>query len=126
MPMTVLSGSDASMTGLLSTAVVTARPVFLRPFQEHGLPAVIRTDNGVPVATTARGRLSTLSVWWIRLGILPELIAPASPQQSGRHERRHRTLKAQANAHRAVTSKPSRSGSIGFVTNTTTTARTRR
>ena len=47
-------------------------------------------------ATTALGRLSTLSVWWIRLGILPELIAPASPQQNGRHERMHRTLKAEA------------------------------
>ena len=50
----------------------------------------------MPFATTALGRLSTLSVWWIRLGILPELIAPASPQQNGRHERMHRTLKAEA------------------------------
>jgi len=57
---------------------------------------MIRTDNGVPFATTALGRLSTLSVWWIRLGIRPELIEPASPQQNGRHERRHRTLKAEA------------------------------
>ena len=60
------------------------------------MPEIIRTDNGVPFATTALGRLSTLSVWWIRLGILPELIAPASPQQNGRHERMHRTLKAVA------------------------------
>ena len=60
------------------------------------MPGIIRTDNGVPFATTALGRLSTLSVWWIRLGILPELIAPASPQQNGRHERMHRTLKAEA------------------------------
>ena len=72
------------------------RPIFLRLFQEHGLPHIIRTDNGVPFATTALGRLSTLSVWWIRLGIVPELIAPASPQQNGRHERMHRTLKAEA------------------------------
>ena len=72
------------------------RPIFLRLFQEYGLPGIIRTDNGVPFATTALGRLSTLSVWWIRLGILPELIAPASPQQNGRHERMHRTLKAEA------------------------------
>ena len=50
------------------------------PFQEYGLPGIIRTDNGVPFATTALGRLSTLSVWWIRLGILPELIAPAPPR----------------------------------------------
>src|SRR5947208_872490 len=98
-PLTIVDGFSRYLLacqGLLSTAIVTARPVFLRLFQEHGLPAIIRTDNGVPFATTALGRLSTLSVWWIRLGILPELIAPASPQQNGRHERMHRTLKAEA------------------------------
>ena len=82
--------------GLLSTAIATARPIFPHLFQEYGLPRIIRTDNGVPFATTALWRLSILSVWWIRLGILPELIAPASPQQNGRHERMHRTLKAEA------------------------------
>ena len=82
--------------GVLSTAIEVARPIFLRLFHEYGLPSVMRTDNGVPFATTALGRLSTLSVWWIRLGILPELIAPGSPQQNGRHERMHRTLKAEA------------------------------
>jgi len=98
-PLTVVDGFSRYLltcSGLLSTAIVTARPIFLRLFQEYGLPAIIRTDNGVPFATTALGRLSTLSVWWIRLGILPELIAPASPQQNGRHERMHRTLKAEA------------------------------
>jgi transposase InsO family protein len=55
-------------------------------------PVRIRSDNGVPFATQALGRLSALSVWWIRLGILPDLIEPASPQQNGRHERMHRTL----------------------------------
>jgi hypothetical protein len=54
---------------------------------------MIRTDNGVPFATTALGRLSTLSVWWIRLGIVPQLIEPAHPEQNGSHERMHRTLK---------------------------------
>jgi hypothetical protein len=67
--------------------------VFFRLFEEYGLPRIIRTDNGVPFATTALGRLSTLSVWWIRLGIYPELIEPAHPEQNGRHERMHRTLK---------------------------------
>ena len=90
------AGTCSACHGLLSTAIVAARPIFLRLFQEYGLPGIIRTDNGVPFATTALGRLSTLSVWWIRLGILPELIAPASPQQNGRHERMHRTLKAEA------------------------------
>ena len=98
-PLTIVDGFSRYLLacqGLRSTAIVTARPVFLRLFREYGLPAIIRTDNGVPFATTALGRLSTLSVWWIRLGILPELIAPASPQQNGRHERMHRTLKAEA------------------------------
>lgn len=98
-PLTVVDGFSRYLLacqGLLSTAIAGARPIFLRLFQEYGLPLIIRTDNGVPFATTALGRLSTLSVWWIRLGILPELIAPASPQQNGRHERMHRTLKAEA------------------------------
>lgn len=98
-PLTVVDGCSRYLLacqGLVSTAIALARPVFLRLFQQYGLPQIIRTDNGVPFATTALGRLSTLSVWWIRLGILPELTAPASPQQNGRHERMHRTLKAEA------------------------------
>ncbi len=98
-PLTVVDGFSRYLLacqGLLSTSIALARPIFLRLFQEYGLPAIMRTDNGVPFATTALGRLSTLSVWWIRLGILPELIEPASPQQNGRHERMHRTLKAEA------------------------------
>lgn len=82
---------------LASTAAVPARAVFTRVFQEYGLPRVIRTDNGVPFAQpNAIGRLSMLAVWWIRLGIRPERIAPATPQQNGQHERMHRTLKADA------------------------------
>lgn len=77
-------------------STVESRPVFLRLFQEHGLPDRIRSDNGAPFATTALCRLSDLSVWWLKLGIRPELIEPASPQQNGRHERLHRTLKAEA------------------------------
>ena len=98
-PLTIVDGFSRYLLacqGLRSTAIAGARPTFLRLFQEYGLPWIIRTDNGVPFATTALGRLSTLSVWWIRLGIIPELIAPASPQQNGRHERMHRTLKAEA------------------------------
>jgi hypothetical protein len=67
----------------------------MRLFEEFGLPRIIRTDNGSPFASTALGRLSRLSVWWIRLGIQPELIEPASPAQNGRHERMHKTLKAE-------------------------------
>lgn len=70
--------------------------MFTRLFKEYGLPRRIRTDNGVPFATTTLARLSSLSAWWVRLGVLPELIEPGKPQQNGRHERMHRTLKAEA------------------------------
>jgi hypothetical protein len=59
------------------------------------LPTRIRTDNGVPFATTTLARLSKLSAWWVRLGILPEFIEPGRPDQNGRHERMHRTPKAE-------------------------------
>jgi putative transposase len=73
------------------------KAVFTRLFQEWGLPGRIRTDNGVPFAgTSTLSRLSVLSVWWLRLGILHELIQPGKPQQNGRHERMHKTLKAEA------------------------------
>jgi transposase InsO family protein len=69
---------------------------FRQLFEKYGLPKRIRTDNGVPFASRATGGLSRLSVWWITLGILPERIAPGKPQQNGRHERMHRTLKQAA------------------------------
>ena len=69
--------------------------MFARLFRRYGLPERIRTDNGAPFASNALGRLSTLSVWWVRLGIRPELIEPAHPEQNGRHERMHKTLKAE-------------------------------
>lgn len=73
------------------------QPVFERVFREYGLPWRIRTDNGSPFASTqAVGGLSRLAVWWVRLGILPERIEPGHPEQNGRHERMHRTLKAEA------------------------------
>ena len=95
-PLTVSDGYSRYLLGcegLDTTAHDAARPVFQRLFREFGLPQVIRTDNGVPFATSALGRLSQLSVWWIRLGIFPELIEPGHPEQNGRHERMHRTLK---------------------------------
>lgn len=70
-----------------------ARAVFESAFREHGLPAAIRTDNGTPFASRGIGGLSRLSIWWIRLGIIPERIEPGKPQQNGRHERMHLTLK---------------------------------
>lgn len=97
-PLTVSDGYSRYLLGcqgLLTTAHEAAKPVFRRLFADHGLPAIIRTDNGVPFATNALSRLSMLSVWWIRLGIYPELIEPGHPEQNGRHERMHRTLKAE-------------------------------
>jgi transposase InsO family protein len=95
-PLTVTDGYSRYLLGcqaLDSTAVAGAKPVFTRLFKEYGLPTRIRTDNGVPFATTTLARLSSLSAWWVRLGVMPELIEPGKPQQNGRHERMHRTLK---------------------------------
>jgi len=69
--------------------------VFESAFREFGMPEAIRTDNGPPFSTLAAGGLSRLAVWWIRLGIRPERILPGRPDQNGRHERMHRTLKAE-------------------------------
>jgi hypothetical protein len=69
------------------------QPIFADAFYEYGLPDAIRTDNGAPFATTTVGGLTRLSIWWIKLGILPERIRPGKPHQNGRHERMHRTLK---------------------------------
>jgi hypothetical protein len=90
---------DNSMMADLHHSVMAAqeaKPVFTRLFKEFGLPKRIRTDNGVPFVTNTLARLSTLSAWWVRLGVLPELIEPGKPQQNGRHERMHKTLKAEA------------------------------
>ncbi|MGH7573723.1 MAG: IS481 family transposase [Longimicrobiales bacterium] len=82
--------------GLLSTKGVGVRAIFERLFREYGLPAAIRTDNGVPFATTGIHGLSQLNVWWMRLGIQHQRILPAHPQQNGAHERMHKTLKGEA------------------------------
>jgi putative transposase len=79
---------------LSTTQETFAFTVFERTFKEFGLPGVIRTDNGVPFASAhALYGLSKLSVWWLRLGIQIERIKPGHPQQNGRHERMHLTLK---------------------------------
>lgn len=82
--------------GLLSTKGRDVRTVFERTFRDFGLPRAIRTDNGVPFATTGIHGLSQLNVWWMRLGIQHQRILPAHPQQNGAHERMHKTLKAEA------------------------------
>src|SRR5687768_7555342 len=83
--------------GLESTQSTFAFAIFERVFKEYGLPQAIRTDNGVPFASpNALFGLSRLSVWWLRLGIEIERIKPGCPQQNGRHERMHLTLKQEA------------------------------
>ena len=77
--------ADVSINGVI--------PVFTRLFREFGLPERIRTDNGTPFASNALGRLSRLSVWFVQLGIMPDLIEPASPHQNGKHENMHLVLK---------------------------------
>src|SRR5579863_4707501 len=69
------------------------RAIFEAVFRECGLPEAIRTDNGPPFATRAIAGLSRLAVWWMKLGIVPERIAAGHPEQNGRHERMHGTLK---------------------------------
>src|SRR5438309_1830789 len=82
---------------LSTTQETFAFTVFERTFKAFGLPGVIRTDNGVPFASAhAIYGLSKLSVWWLRLGIQIERIKPGHPQQNGRHERMHLTLKREA------------------------------
>ncbi len=83
--------------GLESTKSPFAFTVFERVFREFGVPTAIRTDNGLPFASpNALFGLSRLSIWWLRLGIRIERIKPGCPQQNGRHERMHLTLKKEA------------------------------
>jgi putative transposase len=76
-----------------TTGWVSVQPLFERVFREYGLPRRIRSDNGAPFASVGLGGLSPLAVWWLRLGIGLERIRPGKPQDNGRHERLHRTLK---------------------------------
>lgn len=95
-PLTVMDHASRFLLGcegLNGTCLEPTKKVFERLFGEYGLPQRIRTDNGVPFASVGVGSLSRLSIWWIRLGIIPERIEPGQPQQNGRHERMHRTLK---------------------------------
>lgn len=79
--------------GLYSPCYADTQPWFEWTFREFGLPEAIRTDNGAPFAGRGVTGLSRLSAWWIKLGIRPERIESGKPQQNGRHERMHRTLK---------------------------------
>ncbi len=99
-----LTLSDACSRYLLRCQAVEktdteqVRAIFEAAFREQGLPQAIRTDNGAPFASRALAGLSRLSVWWMKLGIVPERIQAGHPEQNGRHERMHRTLKQETAA----------------------------
>lgn len=97
-PLTIMDGFSRYLLrcqALPRPLSAPTRTVFESAFREFGLPHTIRTDNGAPFSTLAAGGLSRLAVWWIRLGIRPERILPGRPDQNGRHERMHSTLKAE-------------------------------
>lgn len=85
-----------AVDGCGTTRTHEVRPIFERVFRTYGLPDRIGSDNGSPFASVAVHGLSRLSVWWIKLGITPQRIEAGHPEQNGRHERLHRTLKAEA------------------------------
>jgi hypothetical protein len=93
--------TDAYSRYLLSVKAVDkagyadCRSELERVFREYGLPRAIRSDNGPPFASVGVTGLSRLAVWWLKLGIMPERIEPGRPEQNGRHERMHKTLKAE-------------------------------
>ena len=96
-----LTASDLFSRYVLGCQVVRrpthqqVRRQFERWFKRYGRPEIIRVDNGPPFGSTGAGGLSALSVWWLGLGIGVEYIRPGQPQDNGRHERMHRTLKAE-------------------------------
>jgi transposase InsO family protein len=101
---------------LESTREDLAFTAFERLFKERGLPLAIRSDNGVPFASAnALFNLSKLAVWWLRLGIAIERIKPGKPQQNGRHERMHLTLKREATRPPGMNSLQQQAKFDGFV-----------
>jgi putative transposase len=103
-PLTVTDQFSRYILGCEGMAAVSdaqAREACEEIFRTYGLPIVMRSDNGVPFSSTGLGGLTKLSVLWLRLGIVPERIRPAHPEENGRHERMHRTLKLE-------TARPSR------------------
>lgn len=95
-PLTITDGFSRYLlkcTHLEKKGVGQVWPVFEEVFNEYGLPNRIRTDNGPPFATIGAGRLSQLSINFIKAGVLPEWINPGHPEENGRHERFHLTLK---------------------------------
>src|SRR5438270_1425349 len=96
-PLTLTDGHSRFLIDvrIVRPTIEGVQPVFMAAFRCHGLPLSIRCDNGAPFGSTGAGGLTRLSAWWLKLGVEAHFIHPASPQENGRHERMHRTLKAQ-------------------------------
>jgi transposase InsO family protein len=96
-PLTITDGYSRFLIDvrIVPPTIAGSQPVFTAAFHAYGLPLAIRCDNGGPFGSPGPGGLTRLSAWWLKLGIEPHFIHPASPQENGRHERMHRTLKAQ-------------------------------
>jgi transposase InsO family protein len=96
-PLTISDGYSRFLIDvrIVEPRIEPSQAVFTGAFRRYGLPQAIRCDNGAPFGSTGAGGLTRLSAWWLKLGIEPHFIHPASPQENGRHERMHRTLKAQ-------------------------------
>jgi transposase InsO family protein len=95
-PLTITDQLSRFILGCEGMAAISdeaAREVCAEVFRTYGLPTTMRSDNGAPFASTGLGGLTRLSVFWMRLGIRLERIRPAHPEENGRHERMHRTLK---------------------------------
>jgi transposase InsO family protein len=104
-PLTLTDQCTRYLLGCEGMAAISdddARDVCEEVFRLYGLPLVMRSDNGVPFSSTGLAGLTRLSVYWLRLGLILERIRPAHPEENGRHERMHRTLKAE-------TARPARS-----------------
>jgi transposase InsO family protein len=96
-PLTITDGYSRFLIDvrIVPLRIEPSQAVFVLAFRRFGLPRAIRCDNGPPFGSTGAGGLTRLSAWWLKLGIEPYFIHPGSPQENGRHERMHRTLKAQ-------------------------------
>jgi len=96
-PLTITDGYSRYLIDvrIVLPRIEPSQAVFVDAFRRLGLPQAIRCDNGPPFGSSGAGGLTRLSAWWLKLGIEPHFVRPASPQENGRHERMHRTLKAQ-------------------------------
>jgi len=104
-PLTVTDNASRYLLGvqIVQPTHAQVKPAFERLFHAFGLPSAVRSDNGAPFGSVGAGGLSRLSVWLLKLGIEPHFGRPSSPQDNGRHERMHRTLKAQTTRPAAMT-----------------------